>query len=133
MKKIALLVFLIFTSNSYASELSGEHDKCMKSAVTNKNFGTCNEIEINYQEKKLTKAWSDISTEIKETSLNAYKELLSEQRLWIKYKESACNYFLAENNGLPAFGQEGIHLHYGSCKASIIADRVKYLTNTLPN
>lgn len=132
MKRISLIVFLLLTNNSYASDLSSEYDRCMKSAVTNRNYGTCNEKETNYQEKMLTKVWSDISTEIKEISLNAYKELLSEQRLWIKYKESACNYFLAENDGAPAFGQEGTHLHYGNCKANIIAERVEYLKNTLP-
>ncbi|MDO9204648.1 lysozyme inhibitor LprI family protein [Methylotenera sp.] len=132
MKQISLIVFLLLTNNSYASDLSNEFDRCMKSAGTNRNFGTCTEKEMSYQEKMLTKAWSDISKEIKEISLNAYNELLTEQRLWIKYKDSACNYFLAENDGALAFGQEGTYLQYGSCKAGIIAERVKYLQNTLP-
>lgn len=132
MKKIVFIAFLLITNKSFANDLSIKFDKCMNSAITNMDFSTCNQNEINYQEKQLSKAWVNISAEIKEVSVKAYKELLNEQRLWIKYKDSACNYFSVEENKMYVFGHEGTSLHYGSCKASVIAERVDYLKNTLP-
>lgn len=132
MKKIVFIYFLLITNQVFAIDLSVEFDKCMKSAITNSNFSSCNQKEINYQEKQLSKAWKNLSVEIKQVSLNAYKELLTEQKLWIKYKDSACNYFSVEEDNMYVFGHEGNSLHYGSCKANIIAERVKHLNNTLP-
>lgn len=132
MKQIVFLAFLLITNKSFANDLSAEFDKCMKSAVTNRDFGACTQNEIKHQEKKLSKAWVNISAEIKEVSVKAYKELLNEQRLWIKYKDSACNYFLVEEDKMYVFGHEGTSLHFGICKASVIAERVDYLKNTLP-
>jgi uncharacterized protein YecT (DUF1311 family) len=49
----------------------------------------------------------------------SHPALLREQRAWITYKDSACQFFTSDE-----FGREGIVLHFGQCKAQIIADRV---------
>lgn len=50
---------------------------------------------------------------------------LKEQRAWISFKDDACRYF--DNH--PDFGREGTVIHYGECKANVIASRVRALND----
>jgi uncharacterized protein YecT (DUF1311 family) len=98
-------------------------------------WSKCGSEEIGRQEKQLASTWKatyaamqrlvvDLSMppDLRGGTQSPAQLLLEGQRAWIKYKDSACLFYTA-----PEFGREGTVLHFGVCKASIIADRVAVL------
>ncbi|PPC94846.1 MAG: hypothetical protein CTY33_02870 [Methylotenera sp.] len=134
MNKILMFLTLLFSMHANAELLSKQYSNCMEKGSTNSEWSTCATKEIAFQEKALNNAWSEVAKEMKTYSQNAFKSLLNEQRAWIKYKDEACQYYAAtDDGGSPTFGREGTALHYGLCKATIIAERVNYLKVAIPS
>ena len=133
MLRILLLTLIMFSNTIQSAELSKQYSKCMSSTKTNSEWSDCSKNEIAYQENTLNKVWGEVSKEMKTYSRNAFESLLSEQRAWIKYKDVACGYYVSvADDGTPTFGREGTALHFGACKASIIAERIEYLKVAIP-
>lgn len=101
------------------SGVSEEYSKCLASTDTNADWSACATAELDRQEKQLTKAWDGAAAATKENSAESFQRLLDEQRAWIRYKDAACRYF-----SLVEFGRESQVLHFGICKARVIAHRV---------
>ena len=49
--------------------------------------------------------------------------LLTEQRLWIAYKDRSCQWWLNER------GREGQVIHYPLCRAAVIENRIQILAS----
>ena len=122
-----LLARLGEASGLQAQQLSADYAKCANTAVTNYDFGQCSGAEIQRQEKLLAVAWGKITAEFKEWTEPARAAMLKEQRAWISFKDDACRYF--DNH--PDFGREGTVIHYGECKANVIASRVTALNDLI--
>lgn len=100
-----------------------QYDKCMESAETNVDFGKCGEVWIEREDAKLNATWKKLHGA---TTGQTKKDLLAEQRLWIAFRESACQFYA---NG--ERGREGEVIGAPACQASVIADRTKELEDYL--
>lgn len=130
LKAILAILLISVTHFSFAGQLSNSYEKCMKDKKTNQEWQNCTNQEVLLQEKLITKAWEDVKKYFKDNEeiIDSFDELLNEQRVWVKYKDAACEYYLAEaKDGRLVYGREGVVLHYGICKALVISDRVFYL------
>ena len=81
----------------------------------------CYRIANKNYEGILTKAWKNANEGISNQELK--KTLLEEQRLWIKWKEKACNIY----DDREEFGRLGGIFRYGDCKLNILISRIKEL------
>jgi uncharacterized protein YecT (DUF1311 family) len=122
-----LLAGLDEASGLQAQQLSADYAKCAKIAVTNYDFGQCSGAEIRRQEELLAVVWGKMTAEIKEWTGPARAAMVKEQRAWTSFKDDACRYF--DNH--PDFGREGTVIHYGECKAKVIASRVTALNDLI--
>jgi len=105
------------------------YGKCVERTSTNIEWAECGRQEISRQESRLNAAWKKIQScfDIKEEAeKNAKEALLSEQRLWVKWKDSACTLF-------DYAGREGQVLSYPMCKITVIKDRADWLTDFTNN
>jgi len=118
----ALLGFLVCATNALAQ--SPEWQKCIKGTTTNFDWSQCGTAEIKRQEARLNAAWKKAFACFDTEEMRTPKQdFLEEQRLWIKWKESSCNFY---SDG-QAFGREGQVLSYFSCRASVISQRTEFL------
>ncbi|MBV8894217.1 MAG: DUF1311 domain-containing protein [Acidobacteria bacterium] len=124
MRGTPALGFLFLVSlPAFGATLSPGYQKCIDATDTNAGWTQCSDQEIKRQEARLRAVWNEAYTLIKKTSTQSAKMLLNEQRAWIKFKDSACNFY-----GSGDFGREG-QVSVNSCKAEQIADRVETLFN----
>jgi uncharacterized protein YecT (DUF1311 family) len=118
----ACLGSLVCVTNALAQ--SPEWQKCINGTTTNYDWSQCGSAEIKRQEARLNAAWKKAFACFDTEEMRAPKQdFLEEQRLWIKWKESSCNFY---SDG-QAFGREGQVLSYFSCRASVIAQRSEFL------
>ena len=114
-----------------AQQLSPEYKKCMDVATTNYEFGQCSGAEITRQEQLLNDAWLKVLPRMKEYGPDAGHLLESEQKAWLTYKDVSCKFFSSDDPGTGAFGREGTVIHFGNCRARVIAMRTKELNDLL--
>lgn len=136
---VLLFIACLCPERSYADEalLSPEYTNCVDSHQSNSEWAGCGYEEIKKQDQLLNEVWKKISLILKEWASSKYPypscsicgsdqpfaSLLEEQRNWIKWKDSACEFWMRGG-----FGRETEVLTYPSCKATVIAQRVVYLT-----
>lgn len=96
------------------------YDACMNKAVSNVAFNDCGAAWIAREEARLNARWKALYSRL---SAASKRDLLTEQRAWITYKDKSC---LWRANG--DWGREGQVISYPSCRAKVIADRADYLT-----
>ena len=107
----------------YAADLlSGDYGKCMDAASSNFDFANCAGAEVKRQEGALNAAWKIVSQRMKERAPKSFEALLAEERLWVKWKDEACRFYTTGD-----FGREGQVLHFGACKAEVVAERAQFL------
>ena len=127
-----LATAVVFSVAASGAELSPTYQKCNDKAFSNIDFSDCGGAEIKRQEKRLNTVWKKVLAcfdDSDETTRDAKQSLLAEQRLWIKWKDTACKFYYpqtakAANTGFA--GREGEAIHYGACKAGIIAERADF-------
>lgn len=106
------------------------YDQCVDGVVElkemNWQFQKCGIAYIERVDKQLNETWHGINAMLDESADDDMKRakdmLLSEQRNWIKFQDSACQSLM-----LPSFGREAQVLSYYSCKGRGIEDRIKQL------
>lgn len=124
-KVIAIILPLLVGSGAAVSAAEDQYDKCVGSTDKNSGWADCGNVEIARQEKRLNAAWKktlgcfDPQYEYMQASK---EQLISDQRLWAKWKDAACGLFL--NGGL---GREPQVINGPLCKIKIISDRAKWL------
>lgn len=110
-----------------AGDLSPQYDKCIGANTANMAYANCGQDEVDRQDKRLNTAWNKVATCMSDNAA-VKKSLLDEQRLWIKWKEASCLFYDARDaQGLPVFGREGQVLSLPACRATVIAQRAKFL------
>ena len=127
MKKTILFSLTFFhISIAYSADdnLSKQYESCMKKANATQDMLECGDAEYKLQDARLNKAYKAL-----QQNLNAErkKQLLDTQRLWIKFKESNCNFYFDPEGGSLA------RLNANSCLMSSTADRAKELETLAKN
>ena len=96
------------------------YDQCMKTADDdNAAFDNCGGVLVTAEEARLNAAWQRIYPKLAPQSKSA---LLAEERLWLAFKDSSCDYYKSGD-----YGREGQTLSAPTCRADIIAARVDEL------
>jgi uncharacterized protein YecT (DUF1311 family) len=115
------------------SSLSPEYAQCMQRVATNPDFAACGDREVKKQEDHLNAAWKKALAcfdESDNTARDAKNSLVREQRLWITWKDAACNFYFPSKPTDANFGfagREGQAIAAPSCKAGIISERAAFL------
>jgi uncharacterized protein YecT (DUF1311 family) len=97
------------------------YDRCMEKAVTSQAFSACGTQLVQRREAELNRIWKVINAPLDAATRSA---LLAEQRLWNAYKDRSCLYW---SGG--AHGREGQTVHFYTCRAGVIDQRIDYLTS----
>lgn len=120
LSKIALAAGALLFAAGGSALADDTYGQCIKNSDgTNSAWAQCSGDWIEREDAKLNKVWKEVYGQ---TDGQTKTDLLAEQRLWNTYKESSCNFYA---NG--DWGREGQVLHYGACRASIIAARTRTL------
>jgi uncharacterized protein YecT (DUF1311 family) len=98
--------------------LSGAYNRCVQSAKTNLQFGECGGARLKNGDALLNAVWQRVYKRLKGSSKAS---LLAEQRLWIAYKDHACQWWLND------YGREGQVIQYPLCRAAVIESRIEVL------
>ena len=103
--------------------LTAEYAKCIEqSGGTDPGMLDCMGAEAQRQDKRLNDAYKKLMNELKP---ERRKELQEAQRLWIKYTEANCNFYLDPDGGTAA------KLAASECPVLAKAARAKELENLL--
>jgi uncharacterized protein YecT (DUF1311 family) len=84
----------------------------------------CGDAEYKLQDIRLNKAYKALQQNL---NIERKKQLQETQRLWIKFKESNCNFYFDPDGGSMA------RLNANSCLILSTADRAKELENLSNN
>jgi uncharacterized protein YecT (DUF1311 family) len=97
----------------------GAYSHCIERSSGNLQQARCGEAYLWRLEVALNAAWKRT-----EAALNtrSRKELLEEQRAWLKFRDSSCLFWA---NG--SFGRDGQVIRFFECRAAITAARVSDL------
>ena len=98
---VAAMLTLALTSSALAADkYSKEYDICMKGPDVAKGITSavrnCTSKEIKHQDKRLNSSYKALK---KSLSKSRQKELLTAQRLWIKYRDANCGFYNDPNGG----------------------------------
>ena len=122
---LLLMAFLaIGSAQAFGQErdlLSAEYSKCIeKSGGTDPGMLDCMGAEAERQDKRLNDVYRKLMNELKP---ERKKELQEAQRLWIKYTQENCNFYLDPDGGTAA------RLAASECPVLAKAARAKELEN----
>ena len=125
--RLLLMAFLAMPSAQAFGQdkdlLTAEYSKCVEqSGGTDPGMLDCMGAEAERQDKRLNDAYKKLMNELKP---ERRKELQEAQRLWIKYTEANCNFYLDPNGGTAA------KLAASECPVLAKATRAKELENLL--
>lgn len=116
----AAATFIALLSGSGAALADTAYDRCVnESDGSNVVWASCGAEFVEREDTKLNRVWKALFAD---TEGQTKKDLLAEQRAWVKYKELACAFYA---NG--DWGREGQVLSYPACEAKVIADRTAVL------
>jgi len=98
---VAAILTLVFTSSALAADkYSKEYAVCMDGPQASQGATmailNCGSKEIKHQDKRLNNAYKALK---KSLSKSRQKELLTAQRLWIKYRDANCGFYNDPNGG----------------------------------
>jgi uncharacterized protein YecT (DUF1311 family) len=104
------------------------YDRCIDEARSNPAYAHCGAQWVEREDVALNVAWKrllaalDASGDAHDGYARTRRDLLVEQRAWIAYKETACDFYGNED-----WGRDGQVLHYFVCRAEVIAARTRQL------
>lgn len=99
MKKllIASSLLMLGIQASYAdSKISQQYTACMNKASSTMGMVQCTSAEIARQDARLNKAYNALMSKQSKTRK---QELQTAQRLWIKYRDANCKFYVDPNGG----------------------------------
>jgi len=118
MRYLLILVILIM---AYPARAEDEvYNKCMDKALTNDDIRQCNATRLEIVDAELNQVWRELYPSLPPG--RAKTALLNEQRKWIDFKDSSCLFW---HHG---FGTAGRDIYFYDCRAKIIEQRIKYLS-----
>ncbi len=96
----AMLTLALTSSALAADKYSEEYNTCMKGSKASQGVTmailNCGSKEIKHQDKRLNGTYKALK---KSLSKSRQKELLTAQRLWIKYRDANCDFYNDPNGG----------------------------------
>ena len=95
------------------------YSHCLDNSSTNLEWGECGEALLERLDAALNTAWKGAKASVDQQT---QKDLLVEQRAWLKFRDSSCMMWA---NG--SYGREGEVLHYFGCRAGITNARISDL------
>ena len=98
--------------------LGAAYDRCVQAARTNLAFGECGGQRLKNGDALLNATWKRVYARMKGSSKAS---LLTEQRLWVAYKDRSCQFWLNDS------GREGQVIRYPLCRAAVIESRIEIL------
>ena len=117
----AFLVAASFPVAAVAADAPSAYDACMNAAQSTPDYAACSSAELQRLDRLLNEAWHRASEKLKSFDMHAFNLLLTEQRNWIKWKNSACLYYFED------FGSAGRSIQYPACFRKLVQDRVNDL------
>ena len=96
-----------------------QYDKCLNEKTSNADWMVCGVDYLDRLDGQLNEAWLYVFPELTD---EGKAQLRTEQRAWIKFKDSSCFYYLGSD-----YGREGEVLHFPICQGQIIEQRIDYL------
>jgi uncharacterized protein YecT (DUF1311 family) len=105
----------------WASPASADdaYSQCIDHTSTNPEWAGCGEAYLRRLDSALNAAWKKANASVDGQSR---KDLLAEQRAWLKFRDSSCLFWA---NG--SYGREGQVLHFYGCRAAVIEARISAL------
>ena len=94
---VLLSSVITLISTAYGDDLSTQYRDCVNRTTSNYDWGQCGGHAVARQDARLNTAWK---TALKcfddsdQTQKDAKQALIEEERLWIIWKEKACNFDL---------------------------------------
>jgi len=123
MRYLLILVILIM---AYPARAEDEvYNKCMDKALTNDDIRQCNATRLEIVDAELNQVWRELYPSLPPG--RAKTALLNEQRKWIDFKDNACIFWHY------GFGTAGRDIYFYDCRAKIIEQRIKYLSELNSN
>jgi uncharacterized protein YecT (DUF1311 family) len=95
------------------------YSHCLDNSSTNLEWGECGEALLERLDAALNTAWKGAKASVDQQT---QKDLLVEQRAWLKFRDSSCRFWA---NG--SFGRDGQVLHFIQCRAEITKTRISDL------
>jgi uncharacterized protein YecT (DUF1311 family) len=92
---------------------------CLDISSTSLEWGECGEALLERLDAALNTAWRGAKASVDQQT---QKDLLVEQRAWLKFRDSSCRFWA---NG--SFGRDGQVLHFIQCRAEITKTRISDL------
>lgn len=100
---------------------SDPYSACLERSETNLAYSDCGRKAIEAAEAELGTVWKRAYASV--GGDEARRRLLTEQRSWIRYKDSSCTYFWDESD----YGSNGRVLTGPQCRVGVIRARTKQL------
>jgi uncharacterized protein YecT (DUF1311 family) len=95
------------------------YKQCLDSTSTLLDWGECGEAWLDRLQVELNLAWKRARGSV---DVQGRKALLTEQRAWLKFRDSSCT-FWAEGS----YGRNGQVLSFIGCRAAIVEARISDL------
>lgn len=95
------------------------YSQCIDGTSSNPEWAGCGEAFLGRLDSALNAAWNKANASLDKQSR---KDLLAEQRAWLKFRNSSCLFWA---NG--SYGREGQVLHFYGCRAAVIEARIAAL------
>jgi len=110
-----------------------EYERCIgrangsgPSAPTNAMWARCGDELVAREKRRMTRAWIQAYASLPAVSLSR-RDLLEEQRAWIRYKDMACRFLGNQQD----WGREGQVIHFPLCRARVFSERAEALESVI--
>ena len=115
----ALECFLATLTWATPASADSAYRQCIDGTSSNVEWACCGEDYLARLDAALNAAWKWAKASV---DVKSQKDLLKEQRAWLKFRDSSCMMWA---NG--SYGREGEVLHYFGCRAGITNARISDL------
>jgi uncharacterized protein YecT (DUF1311 family) len=115
----ALGCFLVTLTWAAPASADSAYSKCIDGTSSNVEWAGCGQDFLERLDATLNAAWKRAKASV---DAKSQKDLLEEQRAWLKFRDSSCMMWA---NG--SYGREGEVLHYFECRAGITEARISDL------
>ena len=117
----AIVAGLIGISGSSPAPADEQHERCMAAGQTTLDYEKCGSEWVAREDAELNRVWRRVYGGLESRAVK--RDLLAEQRRWVKYKESSCLLFRNREE----FGSIGWALQFPTCRAGVIRERTDRL------
>ena len=108
--------FLATLTWSVPASAVNAYSQCIEGTSSNVEWAGCGEDFLQRLDAALNAAWKRAKASV---NAKSQKDLLKEQRAWVKFRDSSCVMWA---NG--SYGREGEVLHYFACRARVTEARI---------